>query len=293
MSKLIPKCQKGNKLLDEYSKYAVLNTYYPFVSKYPLTGHSSLIVTDTKEGGYKPYYIDKKEENKGYNLVTNNCSDATRCALEKAFNKKINPFLFTTPGDVQDFALEELNGIPEIKGDSIYDAVNHKYKLDTRPEHIKKLHKGVNTVYIPLNAVQRGILKQYIEQGNKNKEFKKGGTLIPKKQEAWGKLERIDQQKLTPKQKMLLQRSKKARRNIEQAKQSKPQDTDKAEKIRKEVQLVQNALNSMARQDQNLGKKYKQVSDNQVQETIDKFYPYKNMINATLTAAELASAGYF
>jgi hypothetical protein len=67
--------------------------------------------------------------------------------------------LFTTPGDVQDFVLEELNGIPMIKGDSIYYPAEHKYKLDLRPELTKRLHKGMNTVYIPINENQRNFLK--------------------------------------------------------------------------------------------------------------------------------------
>ena len=49
---------------------------------------------------------------------------------KKTFNKKSNPLLFTTLGDVQDFALKQLNGIPEIKGDSIYDRTSHKYILN-------------------------------------------------------------------------------------------------------------------------------------------------------------------
>lgn len=116
--------------------------------------------------------------------------------------------------------------------------------------------------------------------------------LIPKKQTAWGKLEKIDSEKLTPRQKVLLQRSQQATKNIEQARQPKPEDTDRTKQIRKEVQLVQSAFNSMAKQDQELGKRYKQASDNQVQEAKDKFYPYKNMANSLLTAGELLSAGY-
>lgn len=40
---------------------------------------------------------------KGYNLVTNNCADATRKVLEAIYQIKMNPWLFTTPGDVKDF----------------------------------------------------------------------------------------------------------------------------------------------------------------------------------------------
>lgn len=153
------------KVFNEKSKYAVLDTYYPVINKqYPYTGHSSLTILDKDNGKYRHYTLDKSSKSKDYNLFTNNCSDATRCALEKAFNKKINPFLFTTPGDVQDFALEELHGIPYIKGDSIYSPVEHKYILNKRKKKFNK--KGQNTVYIPLNENQRKILKWYIKQEN-------------------------------------------------------------------------------------------------------------------------------
>ena len=93
-----------NKVLKERSKYAVLDTYYPFINKwYPYTGHSSLRIIDKDKDNdiYRSYILSKSpRRSKDYNLFTNNCSDATRCALEKTFNKKINPFLFTTPGDV-------------------------------------------------------------------------------------------------------------------------------------------------------------------------------------------------
>lgn len=117
--------------------------------------------------------------------------------------------------------------------------------------------------------------------------------LIPKKQTAWGKLEKINSRNLTPLQQKLLQRSEQARKNIEQARQVKPENTYKAEQVKKEVQLIQNALNDAAYIDKNLSKGYKQAIDNQIQEAKDKFYPYKNMTNSLLTAAELTSAGYF
>lgn len=165
-----------NKVLNEHSKYASLDTYYPFFSKeYPFTGHSRLGIMAKDNDGYRSYVIDKSSENKGYNLLTNNCSDATRRALEKTFNKKLNRFLFTTPGAVQDFALKELHGIPEIKGDSIYSTVEHKYILNTRKDIFNT--KGRNTVYIPLNENQRNFLKQYIKQGKKYKIFKNGNKL--------------------------------------------------------------------------------------------------------------------
>ena len=90
----------------------------------------------------------------------------------KYYNRKskINQFLFTTPGDVQDFALTELKGIPAIKGDSIYDRIEHRYKLDLRPE-LRKRYKGESTIYIPLNDEQRETVKQYIKYGNETNNF--------------------------------------------------------------------------------------------------------------------------
>lgn len=127
--------------------------------------------------------------------------------------------------------------------------------------------------------------------------YKKGG-LIPKKQTGQGKLEyndsqysKVDRSKYTPLQKKLLQRSEQARKNLEQLGQPKIKN-DNTDQIRHEIKLVQRALNAAAHSDK-LGEKYKQASENQIQETKDKFYPYKLMTNSLLTAAELMSAGYY
>ena len=87
---------------EEYN--ILLETFYPFHrNRYPLTGHSILRTPGGNE-------ISTGFDDKDYNLILNNCSDATRKALEQAYHKAINPFLFTTPGDVKDFAESELNG---------------------------------------------------------------------------------------------------------------------------------------------------------------------------------------
>jgi hypothetical protein len=88
----------------------VLNTYYTIISKYPFTGHSELTLYDSDRGYV--YLITKHGDDSDYNLVTNNCSDATRCAVEQVFGKKMNPVLFTTPGDVQDFIVEQTGSKP-------------------------------------------------------------------------------------------------------------------------------------------------------------------------------------
>ena len=101
-----------------------LNTYYPVVSDYPYTGHSELKIpidrttwwdyTGEKEypnDRVLPYVtIDKKSGAPDYNLVTNNCADATLNYLNKAFNTHESPMLFTTPGDVRDYAIHKLHG---------------------------------------------------------------------------------------------------------------------------------------------------------------------------------------
>lgn len=61
-------------------------------------GHSELDAGDR--------IITKYIDDDDYNLVTNNCSDTTREALETVFGKEAGVIGFTTPGDVRDFAIE-------------------------------------------------------------------------------------------------------------------------------------------------------------------------------------------
>ena len=92
----------------------VLTTYYPGVSKYWATGHSKLITPGKNE-------IDVMSNDPEYNLILNNCSDATREALEQATGKKMNPWFFTTPGDVRSFAENVLGGQSVDIGDGSVD----------------------------------------------------------------------------------------------------------------------------------------------------------------------------
>lgn len=124
--------------------YIPLETYYPFISDYPYTGHSEI-----------PYFVDWGGDDLGYNLVTNNCSDKTREALEYTFNKKINPFLFTTPGDVRDFAIEQLNGIKVPTGYD-YDEESDKFVKIAKPR------KGMDKVLIPASIEQYKKFKDYV-----------------------------------------------------------------------------------------------------------------------------------
>lgn len=126
--------------------YTYLDTYYPVTNEqYKYTGHSKL--------SHDGLCIDKGGKNKGYNLVTNNCADATIGALQSISGKKANPFLFTTPGDVRDFALEELSG------EVVWD------------------RKGQTRVRIPINATQSKKLREYIISGKAQREFADGGEV--------------------------------------------------------------------------------------------------------------------
>lgn len=93
-----------------YPRNVYLDTYYPF-NKGNFIGHSSLFLKD--DNPYNSYSdaVDVKMHHKGYNLVNNNCSNATNRVLENYFNADNPTVLFTTPGDVQDFWQEELKKI--------------------------------------------------------------------------------------------------------------------------------------------------------------------------------------
>lgn len=97
--------------------YALLKTYYPLDIKYKI-GHSILRYPIYGEDGYVEGFrtVNKGFNSKGYNLLTHNCSDSTKEALEKATGIKYNTFLFTTPGDTKDFAKDKLKGKDTDKG---------------------------------------------------------------------------------------------------------------------------------------------------------------------------------
>lgn len=100
-----------------------LQTYYPLGKEYPYTGHSKLRIpiSDNVSKDYglvekqyeniQPFlYVDKSSSAKDYNLVTNNCSDETLAYLNAIYNTQESPVMFTTPGDVRDYAINKLNG---------------------------------------------------------------------------------------------------------------------------------------------------------------------------------------
>ena len=91
-------------------KYLLLRTWRPMIdNNFIYTGHSKLSLGNSDQNN--PLYIDvnKKSNDPNYNLLFNNCSDATRRVLEKFYSDKINPFLFTTPGDVRDYFKDKTN----------------------------------------------------------------------------------------------------------------------------------------------------------------------------------------
>lgn len=115
-----------------------LRTYYPLGRDYPYTGHSQLHIPITEEAAdeyglydsddevpeYRSRYrirVNKRPYAEDYNLVTNNCADATLGYLNYMFGTKESPYLFTTPGDVRDYAINKLKG-KLIKGER-YDKV--------------------------------------------------------------------------------------------------------------------------------------------------------------------------
>ena len=110
--------------------YATLRTEYPVINENtPWTGHSSLFLDD---GGA---YVSVGGKDKNYNLFSNNCSNATKRVLERTFGKEYPTILFTTPGDVLDFAVDELNAkeVPTTKR----GVREHKIRLT--PEQSKQL----------------------------------------------------------------------------------------------------------------------------------------------------------
>lgn len=158
-----------------------LTTYYPITSEeYPYTGHSELEVPISKKyfedsQPWHNYYleINKKSASPDYNIVTNNCADATLNFLNEAFGTDEKPLLFTTPGDVQDYASTYLNGkVYKGKGkDTVIIPVNkNNYKkiseaalryLKNSSDYTSYLHMTANPgVYRDYN------MKNIFESGN-------------------------------------------------------------------------------------------------------------------------------
>lgn len=114
-----------------------LDTYYPLSKEYPFTGHSALTIEPDDEFSSNYRLVSKDGSDNDYNLITNNCADDTRRVLEILFNKKMNPWFFTTPGDSRDFLLE--NGGTKMKDGSIQFRLSEGQLLKLR-DFIDKMH---------------------------------------------------------------------------------------------------------------------------------------------------------
>ena len=126
--------------------YLYLETEYPFINPdTPYTGHSTLY---SDSGSFN---VSTSGRYPNYNLFTNNCSNSTCRVLERTFDKKNNTLLFTTPGDVKDFAKDQLNAIEIESGQrgtklhkipvtldqlrkARYEAYNENQRLRNKPE---------------------------------------------------------------------------------------------------------------------------------------------------------------
>ena len=65
-------------------------------------GHSSLRSANSNS----IWSVIGKFDDDDYNIITNNCSNETGNCLQYIFGEDYNPFLFSTPGDVRNFAIE-------------------------------------------------------------------------------------------------------------------------------------------------------------------------------------------
>lgn len=120
-----------------------LDTYYPTNKDFPI-GHSELTVEDYHDNGDPMLLeISKYPDENDYNLISNNCSDATRCALEKLTGKKMNPFLFTTPGDTLDFFRKNF----DVKKDkNIKERLHNRYYTNISKQQLEDL-KAMPSIY--------------------------------------------------------------------------------------------------------------------------------------------------
>lgn len=185
--------------------YGVLNTYYPVISEFPFTGHSELQIVDF--GWDKPLTISKYGTDHDYNLVTNNCSDATRCAVEKIFGEKINPVLFTTPGDVQDFVAEKTGQKPvkedvgqtslgfnipfatamDLKNQNLdFYIQDYLHKAAKMKKQMKEENPNWNSGSFDLSTAE--VIQRYKDQKYKFQPFKNKNGGILKAQEGTGNL---------------------------------------------------------------------------------------------------------
>lgn len=132
----------GSEMLRSVSAYPntiYLETYRPLEDlDFPI-GHS-IISLDSQdpELAFKNATISSHPSDNDYNLITNNCSDDTRKVLEAAFKKKMNPFLFTTPGDSRDFLIEN--------GGVVDPAYNNSHYINVSKEDYLRAYNKANEI---------------------------------------------------------------------------------------------------------------------------------------------------
>lgn len=112
-----------------------------------------------------------------YNLLTNNCSDATREVLEEISGKKLNPFLFTTPGDVRDFFKENFKVFNDYsrKGEDNY----YTYISEADADIVKKYAQKQRDINI--EAGRQKLREKRIKEGkatSSDLQYSNGGHLF-------------------------------------------------------------------------------------------------------------------
>ena len=108
---------------------------YPYFSRIPIS-HSEIYGTGPT--------VNMQMSDKGYNLFTNNCSDATKQMIEHIKGVKMpeNFLEMTTPNKVRNWAIKTFPTIPLIKGDSVLTRSSFEpFRYEHNPVAIKIMNK--------------------------------------------------------------------------------------------------------------------------------------------------------
>lgn len=140
--------QALKKFHDNPGVYMELVTY-PYFSRIPIS-HSEIHGTGPT--------VNMQMHDKGYNLFTNNCSDATKQMIEHIKGVKMpkNFLEMTTPNKVKNWAVKTFPTIPLIKGDSVLTGYAFEpFRYEYNPEAAKIMNKRDATHDIfPLNITE-------------------------------------------------------------------------------------------------------------------------------------------
>lgn len=175
---LVPSAPNELEEVEVYPTFMSLSTHYPIVSQYPFTGHSQIEAwTKTpdyllSQGDHYGATVTKKGSDVDYNLITNNCSDATMNALEKLSGVKYNKGLFTTPGDARQFFIDNFNTRKPNDDETSRPSSRTKHIGDTELYTTISL----NDLY-KLENLQEEQIKRNIEAHRKKQKFEDGGFL--------------------------------------------------------------------------------------------------------------------